>query len=97
MPPRVSFEIEHLGERIKHSLVVYHEDIEKLVAEGVNQAVKDAPDMIKATASTAVQECIKKSIESYFSYGDGQRMIDKVVKETMSTILTKFAASAGGK
>ena len=97
MPPQISFELRFIGERIKHALHVHHEDIEKLVEEGVRQAIEDAPGLIKASASAAVQQCVKKSIESYFSYGDGQRMINAVVQETMSGILKKFAASGGGE
>ena len=50
-------------------------------------------ELVKSNAekeiNAAVRSAIKGQVENYYSYGDGRRTVDKVIKETLSDHMTE--------
>lgn len=82
--PIIRLTVENMGESITQALAIYNEEIGQYIEDGIEQAIRtfDFDVVVRKEAYKALQ----KAIESYFQYGDGARIMERVVNRAMETI-----------
>ena len=84
--PTVRLEIEALGERIQGALMLHAEQISEEVMRGVKDATDalDVAALAREAAKIAIQDSVTRAVAGYFKYGDGHKVIEKVIGEAVA-------------
>lgn len=82
--PIIQLTVKSMGESVTQALAVYNEEVSQYVEEGIVQAIRtfDFDVFVRKEAHKALE----KAIQSYFQYGEGARVMEKVVSQAMETI-----------
>ena len=80
--PIIKMEIERLRSTIMAHLGVHGSELGEAISEQIDQAIADYP--FNAKVREIVYTQVTKSIESYFAYGHG----NKVIKDAIDSIFT---------
>lgn len=83
--PLIKIELDGMRYSIVHALSTHNAEIETYVDENLKKVVEefDYVTLVKQVATKAITEAVKRSIESYFAYGDGYKNIDAVITEIL--------------
>ena len=79
--PYIKLEIEGMKYSIVHALNTHHADIEKHVEEVLQQVIEkfDYTAVVEEIAKNAIEKAVKSSVETFFLYGEGRKVIDAMV------------------
>ena len=80
--PLIRLEIDNMKHSVLTYLDNYHTNIEKLVEEELERAVKDLDMSI--IVRQALSRAVSDSVYKYFGQGDGKIAVDKAVKEFLN-------------
>ncbi len=81
--PVIELKVKYMEHAILQHLDTHHIDIKEMVVE----AVKNFD--IKPAVERATENAITKSIERFFSFGDGATVLEEAVKEAMNKFTGK--------
>ena len=82
--PIIRLSVESMGQSVTQALAVYNQEVSQYIEDGIEQAVRtfDFDVVVRKEAHKALQ----KAVESYFQYGEGARIMERVVSQAMNTI-----------
>ena len=79
--PIIEIRLREMGNELTSYFATYQADIEKEVKAAVAHSVKNFnfEGEVRRQADRVIQESVKRAVESYFAFGGGAKMIDKMV------------------
>ena len=83
--PIIKLEIDQMKYSIMHHFSAYQGELSKLVETEIERAIKGFD--IESAVTDAVYSVIKESIDSYFSFGDGRKILNDAIKESLNVSL----------
>lgn len=84
--PVIRLELQSMKHSVVNALSAYHSDVERTVSQQLDEVIKnfDFGAVVQSTATEALNKAIKTAVESYFMYGRGRAMVDKIVADILS-------------
>ena len=80
--PIIRLEIEGMKHTIMQYLSKYHMEIEDIVSQEIDQALEGID--LRAKVRAEIADCVNRSIESYFRRGDGAKVVEAAVWESLT-------------
>jgi len=85
--PLIRLEIEEMKHAILHHFNLYQKDVSDTVKKEIEKSIKEF-DFVNAVKK-ATEEILQSEIEAYFKYGEGFKMIQESIKETLNKVFNK--------
>lgn len=81
--PIIRIQLDHMKHSIASMLGVEGSDFEKALNSEIDKQVTIlAEDEIPRIVRESLLQCAKDSINAYFSYGEGRKVIDETIKKS---------------
>jgi len=80
--PLIKIEIDQMKHTILHHFNSYQKNISDYVKEQIESAVKNYD--FEGEVKQAVYQVISRSLEDYFKWGDGNKLISNALNEALS-------------
>jgi hypothetical protein len=88
LPPIIRIELQHLKQTMLMAVADYGDQLSESVGIALDQAIQNF-DFVGYVTQIS-NEIMKEEIKSYFTYGEGRKMIDEVLKEALGKSLSGF-------
>lgn len=85
--PIIRLELDQMRMSILHAFADYQGEISKVVTERLDSVIKNFD--FKDTIDNIAFEVLKDSINDYFKYGEGRKIIELSLKDALSKVLGK--------
>lgn len=79
---KIELTMEQMRYNVMHVMLEHQDEIKKEIELRLEQAFtsRNLEEIIVKEIDKQMSACIKKSIESFFSWGEGRKFIDEMVK-----------------
>ncbi len=95
--PRISIEFEYIREKLQMHMMTMTNDINKMTNEAIEKYI--TTNELEACINRAVKEgmdfSVKESFKNYFNYGDGKKLINNIVEQTMGSFSKDTEVESG--
>lgn len=90
--PVLKVQLEGMRYQVMHAMMDHQEEISAAVEDALTQELADVDisSIVKGYLPGLIRDVVHKTIDSYFKYGEGQRVIAQYVGEALGDAVKRF-------